>query len=147
MTRTRWLATAAAWSCVAILVSPPGRAADDPGSPAPDAAGDRDARIIQALLFGGAEERLETAAHLPLDLRFEIGRHDDPAPATEALVGDLVLVLRQEPDEWIARTLLESLVWRTQRAFDPLFLEGLRSVSVNLQATAIGRYRFREDAE
>jgi HEAT repeat protein len=63
----------------------------------------------------------------------------------EELVDGLVLVLREEPDDWIAWKLLDSIVWRRDGGFERLFRAALDSTSVNLRASAVHRYQIEQD--
>src|SRR5258706_4565282 len=98
------------------------------------------------LLNGTPEDRLQVADSLPRDLELD-ELPGASGPAADDVIDDLILVLRQEPDDWIARTLLNSIRWSRELELNRLRREALALPSVNLQAIAIDHYRYHEDAE
>ena len=143
MTRTpRSALAAASWTLVALgpLSIGAGNAGTTPGAEARQG----EERAIGILLNGAPEERLAVADHLLTEIDLDSGSGDGGL-SLEEVTDDLILVLRQETDDWIGRTLLVSLQWNREPELERLRHEVLRLESVNLQATAIEHYRYYED--
>jgi hypothetical protein len=138
------MAAAVSWAAACLCSAATG-AEETETSPEADAR-HREEQAIDVLLNGTPEERLAIADHLSsnLDLNAQPG---DGALSLDDLTDDLILALRQEQDDWIARTLLKSLQWRREPELNRLRHEALALDSVNLQATAIEHYQFYKDDE
>ena len=95
---------------------------------------------------GSPRERLNAAMQVGRILQVEGGERAE-TPTMEQLVDNLILVIRQEPDEWIARTLLDSLLWESGTEPNRLFRAALDAPSVNLQAVAVQRLTVQEDPD
>ena len=107
----------------------------------------REEEALQVLRNGSPEGRLEVAERIAGVLRLGIFSEAEDSGSPEDLVDGLILYLHQETDDWIARSLLDSLLWDDAPTVNRLFREALRSESINIQVMAIRRFSDREDPE
>ena len=147
MIRTPWLAAAAAASFAAFFLTTPVRGEDDPDSSATVDARRRYDLVFEALLNGTPEERLVVASDISSELDLDVAAREEGQPSLEEVIEGLILALRQERDDWIAWTLLDSIVWRQDETLEPLFQAALDETSVNLQACAVRRYQLMKDPD
>jgi|SRR6266404_3905352 len=141
MIRTLWLVMAAAVSWV-VACSCTWASVAEEAEASPEAGGRQlEERAISLLLNGTPEERLAVADHLLTEMDLD-SQSGDGSLSREDVTDDLILVLRQETDDWIARTLLASLQWNNEPELERLRYEALALESVNLRATAIEHYRY-----
>jgi len=119
----------------------------DPETEAGETARLLEEEVIHTLQNGSPRERLRAAEEISITLELGTLGRDDPSRPLDDLADSLILVLRQETDDWIARTLLDSLLWEDNPALNRLFREALRSGSVNVRAMGIRHLEYREDPQ
>lgn len=133
---------AAAAACVTFLQATDESEGED--GPTPE---ERQEEVLQILRNGSPGERLEAANQIASTLQLGMFGEEDSSRSFEDLMDGLILVLHQETDDWIARTLLDALLWDDNAPMNRLFREALRSPSINIQAMAVRQFSEREDPE
>jgi hypothetical protein len=102
--------------------------------------------VLYACLRTGTLRERVAAANLIVDeLPLFDASSDSEIATAEDAADEILNLIRQEPDDWVSRTLLEQLHWVQSDPMDRLFRDILEAGSINLVAVALQRLTFTDD--